>query len=214
MLTKKDVAIHIKGASDSARILVIAASTEDVDRDGDRIMASGWRLDNFMRNPVVPWAHNYSEPPVAKALSARVENTRLTMKIQFPTAEEYSFADTVFRLYKGGYLSAFSVGFKPLRWNAVERYVGSTKISGRDYLEQELWEVSAVTVPSNPNALTLAKSAGILRGKEFDRLQEERIRLQIREIAEKMIVQRISKIVTATLARRSLDARLHNHGIR
>ena len=36
------------------------ASDESVDRYGDIIRASGWQLDNFRKNPVLLFAHDFA----------------------------------------------------------------------------------------------------------------------------------------------------------
>ncbi len=58
---------------------------------------------------------------------------------------------------KSGYLNTMSVAFLPIRssYNA-ER-------GGVDYLEQELLEISFVSVPANPEALVVARSQGLQR---------------------------------------------------
>jgi len=65
-------------------------------------------------------------------------------------------AKVAYGLYKGGFLSAVSVGFIPLQWE------NGTKEAGyrRKYTEQELVEVSAVSIPANPNALALGVKSG------------------------------------------------------
>lgn len=166
----KAIPFEIKEINEDDRSFLAVASTEDLDRDNDRIMASGWDLSEFVKNPVVPWAHKYGDPPVARAEDVHVEAGRLMFRPRFASAEEYPFADTIFKLYKGGFLKAFSVGFKPKRWERVER---QGKGSGYDYLETELWEISACTVPSNPNALVAAKSAGVISEEELERIEED-----------------------------------------
>ncbi len=47
---------------DSARaILDFVASNETLDRYGEIIAASGWRLENYRRNPVFQNAHQYGD---------------------------------------------------------------------------------------------------------------------------------------------------------
>jgi len=136
------------------RILRFIGSTEASDRDGDIILASGWELDNYKANPVFLWAHDYSKPPIGKAIDVRVSNKQLIFDIQFPEEGVYPLADTVYKLYKGGFLNATSVGF-----------VGKQKepiANGSKYIRQELLELSAVPVPSNPTALQQAKSKGYI----------------------------------------------------
>lgn len=164
---RKVVACEIREVDDESRSFLAVASTEDLDRDNDRIMADGWDLENFVKNPVVPWSHRYGEPPVAQATEVYVENGKLMFRPKFATKETYDFADTIFRLYKGGFLRSFSVGFMPKRYEVVDRdEKGQGKGRGYDFLEQELWEISAVTVPANPNALAAAKQKGVISEEE------------------------------------------------
>lgn len=163
-LKKKVIPFEIKEINEEERSFLAVASTEDLDRDNDRIMADGWDLGNFLKNPVVPWSHRYFDPPVAKATEIYVKDGKLMFRPKFATKDEYDFADTIFKLYKGGFLRSFSVGFDPKRYEIVERQKGRR---GYDFLEQELWEISACTVPCNPNALVAAKSKGVIDDNEF-----------------------------------------------
>jgi HK97 family phage prohead protease len=134
-------------------------STQDVDRQDEVIMQAGWDLTNYKNNPVVLYAHDYSDFPIAKMVEIGTEpNTRLpgtfqlVGKMQF-AVEENPKAKTAFNLMAGGYLNTFSVGFKNNRWEVDEA-------NDTVYLnENELLEVSVVPVPANQMAL--AKSKGI-----------------------------------------------------
>ena len=86
-------------------------STEDEDRDKDIIRVAGWQLGNFKKNPVLPWSHNYWEPPVGKALMVKkdVEKKQLIFKPQFDKDDDK--ARLIFNKYKNGFLNTFSVGF-------------------------------------------------------------------------------------------------------
>lgn len=141
-------------------------STEQRDRHGDRIVVAGWSTKNFEKNPVVPWAHNYSERPVAKAIEVIKEvggkKARLRTLNVFPTREEYDFADSVYQLAKNGFLSAKSVGFIPLEWESDPEDKSEDEwMRGRLYTKCELLESSIVVVPSNPGALQQARTLGI-----------------------------------------------------
>ncbi len=94
-----------------------------------------------------------------------MQDKKLMFRPKFATKEDYPFADTIFNLYKGGFLRTFSVGFDPKRYEIVEREKGQR---GYDFMEQELWEISAVTVPANPNALVAAKTKGVITEEEFE----------------------------------------------
>ncbi|MFH1057807.1 MAG: HK97 family phage prohead protease [Pseudomonadota bacterium] len=152
-LVHKILDFAVEQVDDAARTFWAVASTGQVDRQGDLIEASGWDFANFLKNPVIPWAHDYAAPPVAKALAVKVESGRLLFQAQFPTAAEYAFADTIYQLYRGGYLRAFSVGFAPQESEVVVHQVGGRALTGTRYLRQELYEISCVTLPANPQAL-------------------------------------------------------------
>lgn len=175
---KKVMACEIKQVGEeSDRILRFIGSDETPDRDRDIIEVAGWKCEEYMTNPVFLWAHDYSMPPVGKAVGVTKDLTskRLVFDIKFPTLEELSsdiknpsehakFVDTVYNLYKGGYMSATSVGFRGIKSKARDDDEMLDKPEwqrGRRYMEQSLMELSAVPVPSNPNALQQAKSAGI-----------------------------------------------------
>ncbi len=125
-------------------------STGAVDRQRDVIHQSGWRLDNYKKNPLLLYAHNYQSVPIGRVDGIRVEGDALVGALDFaPTP----FANEIRALVEGGYLNTFSVGFRPLKqaYNA-ER-------DGIDFLEQELLEISIVPVPANPNALVEGRAS-------------------------------------------------------
>ena len=144
--------------SNSSTMIKFIISTNGVDRDGDTIAVDGWNLKNFRKNPVVPWAHNYGEPPVARAIGTKVEGKDLVSKAMFTGKDLYPFGDMIGKMYRQKFLSAVSVGFNPSKFVFVE---DSERKFGIDFLEQELLEYSAVPVPSNPEALIQARSKGI-----------------------------------------------------
>jgi hypothetical protein len=105
-----------QGAGDAERSLDFVISTDTVDRMGDTIDVEGWDLGNYRKNPVVLWAHDSSLMPVAKASNIRVEDGKLKARAEFMPADMSTFADSVFRALKGGFLSAVSVGFAPVKY--------------------------------------------------------------------------------------------------
>jgi len=123
-------------------------------------------LENYMKNPVFIWAHEYDQPPIGKAVNVMIDAgaKKLLFDVKFPTAEEYPFADTIYKLYKGGYLNATSVGFHGMKHKTRDEEAVLNLPEwqrGRRYMEQELLELSAVPVPANPNALVSMRSKGI-----------------------------------------------------
>lgn len=135
---------------------VAIASDGSMDRMGEVIDQNGWMLEQFRKNPVLLWAHDYGSKPIGKILDIAVVDGRLMFKAQL-AVDIYEEAATVYALFKGGYLNAFSVGFNPIEWKSGD---GTTE-PWRTYIKQELLEISAVPVPANGNALVQARSAGI-----------------------------------------------------
>lgn len=145
-----------------SRVLPWTISTEARDRDGDRIMVSGWNLKDYKRNPVVLFGHDHRGLPVGKSVKTWKDTTgspRLRSIALFtPREMGGGFGFNIFELARGGFLPASSVGFLPREW---ERDAESPDGFGRKYTSQDLLEWSVVPVPSNPEALQGTKAAGI-----------------------------------------------------
>ena len=124
-------------------------STDDVDRHGDVVSADGWRVEAYLQNPVLLWAHDYRHPAIGRAESVWSEPHRLLAKMEFAPG---AFAQEVAALYASGFQRGVSVGFRPIRWEE-RRDARTGGFLGLRYLEQELLEVSAVPVPANRSAL-------------------------------------------------------------
>jgi HK97 family phage prohead protease len=136
----------------------VIASTGDVDRQNDRINPRGIRFENYLRNPTVLWAHNYSTLPVGRTLSLRASDRDLRATIQFAP---HDFAQQVYQSYRGEFLSGISIGFRPLSDPKPNEF------GGYDYGETELLEISAVPIPANQEALVIARSmAGLDPGTD------------------------------------------------
>ncbi|HZR19147.1 MAG TPA: hypothetical protein VFE51_17805 [Verrucomicrobiae bacterium] len=109
-------------------ILDFIVSDESLDRFGEVISASGWRLEAYRRNPVFQNAHQYGDIlfTLGKALITEVRlalatphsppaSAVLFQRIQFATGVN-PMARIAYGLYRGRFLNAVSVGFIPLRW--------------------------------------------------------------------------------------------------
>lgn len=132
-------------------------SSDAIDRDGEILLPKGMRHDNFVKNPVVPWSHNASEPPVGRALWLHRGRKKIEAKVKFAMTER---AEEVWQLFKGGFLKAFSVGFMPLKGHrpTPEEIKKNPDWADARFIfdEWELLEFSPVTVPANPEALAQA----------------------------------------------------------
>lgn len=152
---RKYFIVEEKEISDEERIIEFTNSTPTQDRYHDTIDQNGWQLENFRKNPVVLWAHDYGQPPVAKSVNVWIEDGKLKSRDQFTPRDLYPFGFMVFELYKNGFLNAKSVGFQPIT------YAFNNETEGVEFYTQELLEHSCVPVPANPEALVSAKSMGI-----------------------------------------------------
>lgn len=146
----------VKGVDDHDRSFWITASTEEKDRDGDIIMASGWKLKNFRKNPVILYGHIYGGKdslPVANATEIKIEDNKLKAKLKFIEKDVYEFADTVYKMYKNKHLRTFSVGFIGLKKEPLENQNENNFFPGYRFTSQELLEITCCPVPSNVGAM-------------------------------------------------------------
>src|SRR5436853_595550 len=93
-------------------ILDFISSDDTLDRYGEIIDASGWRLENYRRNPVFQNAHQYGDVifTLGRALLTEVRGGKLFQRIEFAT-DINPMAKIAYGLYKRKFLNAVSVGF-------------------------------------------------------------------------------------------------------
>lgn len=143
---------------DETRTVRFVFSDATVDHAGDSIDPKGWDLGIFNRNPVALWAHMSWDPPIGTASNVGVLAGKLAGDIEFADADTYPFADTIYRLVKGKFLRATSVGFLPKEWAFSS---DKDRPYGIDFKKQTLLEISVCPVPCNPSALGQARGMGI-----------------------------------------------------
>ena len=153
---QKQFGLEIKSKNSEKREITVIGSQLGVDRDRDIVDIKSMNLKNFKNNPVILWSHRSSELPIGKAISIQkaASNTQLKFKIQFATEEENPFADSVYRLVKGGYINASSIGFKV----NYEKSEYDKDRGGYNLNNSELLELSLVNVPANADALIQTRS--------------------------------------------------------
>lgn len=155
--------------NEEERSVVAVISTDSVDRDGEVLVPKGMDSDDFRKNPVVLWSHNANLPPVGKALWLKQGRKRITAKVKFATTER---AEEIWQLFKGGFLNAFSVGFKPKegRRPTPEDIKANPNLADAHFIftKWHLLEFSPVAVPANAEALAVAvKSKAITLSDEL-----------------------------------------------
>jgi HK97 family phage prohead protease len=149
----KSVIATIKAEGPGSRKISFILSTKTKDRDNS-VVNGPWVLDNYKKNPVVMAFHDYKSLPVAKCTSIGVQSGNLVATAQFIDAALSPFAEQVYQMLAQGFLKGCSVGFIPIDPPTRSNDGVLT------YSKCELLEFSIVPIPSNPEALMRAKSAG------------------------------------------------------
>ena len=141
------------------RQLRFTISTAAVDRAQDVVDQAGWDLSGYLRNPVVLWQHDNWSMPIGKCVAIGLEAGALRATVEFVRSDMPMdvglMADTVLMMCKEGFLSATSVGFRPLDFDVTsDPSRGADEwLPGFDFRRQDLTEFSIVTVPCNPDAV-------------------------------------------------------------
>lgn len=146
--------------ADDSRVVRFEISDEVEDRVGDIITADGWQFDNFLKNPVVLWAHNPRELPIGRVEQLMRSSTKTFADVLFAGADENPFAESVFRMIKAKFLRACSVGFRALSVEPIMQE-GEFWPIGFKFLSQELLELSVVSIPALPTALAVGKALDV-----------------------------------------------------
>ena len=151
--------------TDAGRLSVRSViTTIDPDRAGDVVIPTGVKnVEEFLLNPVVLWAHNRAAfPPIGICEWLDVQPTRIVAETRF--ARGVPFAEDIFRLYEQGVLRGWSIGFVPRRARRQARPGHPTALRVEEW---DLLEYSAVPIPENPGALTVALEKGLVRDPEL-----------------------------------------------
>ena len=133
----------------------IVISTASMDRDRDRVMPRGCMTDNYVKNPVVMWGHNYYSPTdvIGRTLSLEATDAGLVADFELrPAANDQDPQNIVRLLWDGGWVRTASIGFRPIE-------VQPNEFGGHDFTAWELLEWSIVPIPANADALRLAAKA-------------------------------------------------------
>ncbi len=154
MLTRS---IEVKAFDLEKRTAEFVASTDVVDAHDEIVDQSTWRLDDYLKNPVVLFAHQSRELPIGQSVDVGVRGGQLECRVQFATEDMNPLAEQVWKMVQAKFLRAVSVGFIPrtYRWEM------------RDGVEVWVWadcvlkEISVTPVPANPEALAKMKSMAL-----------------------------------------------------
>ncbi|HEY7116564.1 MAG TPA: HK97 family phage prohead protease [Tepidisphaeraceae bacterium] len=168
---RKGVTADVTLSPDDRRTVVAVVNTPTVDRDGEVVEPGGANVDEYRVNPVLLYQHDYQTLPVGRCVALDVTDDRMTAKFQFaerpddyPADQEW-LPDTLLALYRQRIMRSFSIGFIPVTTRAatandMRRYGADCR---RVIEEWTLLEISAVSIPSNPDAVAIATSKHVKR---------------------------------------------------
>ena len=142
----------LRSSGDASRTYTATISTARVDRMGDSISVTGWKLANYKANPVVLFNHAQDPLPIGRATKVWSDAGRLRATFEFSDDAD---AQRVRKLVDDGFLFSTSVGFDPIAWKFSS---AKGREMGIDFMEQELLEFSVVGVPANPDAVIKSAS--------------------------------------------------------
>ena len=167
-------------------VLTAVASNASIDRDGEIIEPKAFKkhLKYYRSNPVILSSHTHrtddGSPPIIGS-TKRIELTDEALEFDM-TFASHPNAQYWRGVYEEGHAKAFSVGFMPMK--------GEKKIQedGREvytHTEVELYEISAVAVGSNREALSRDISPDVISLLEkYLQKHDERDAQSIKQLGE------------------------------
>lgn len=163
--------------SEGTTIYRFIGSKEVVDRDGDIVVLDGMDTESYVKNPIVLWGHNHNELPIGKTVGLTLDKTskELIFDIAFASTEKGREVES---LVKDGILRATSIGFMVNNWE----YEADKGVFLLD--DTELFEISIVNVPANPEALAVGEDKGLETDVEVKSISKDEIRQMVAEAIE------------------------------
>lgn len=154
-MTKAYSTLKVKAINEdgNTRTITGIASTPKQDRDNDIMDMAGAKFSLPM--PLL-WQHNHYEP-IGEVTEATVTEEGIEIVATIVKIEEEGYlknrTDEAWQSIKSGLVKCLSIGFRLLEYNYLDDSYGL------HIKEWEWYELSAVTVPANPDAMiTSAKS--------------------------------------------------------
>jgi len=150
--------LEVKASKDGRRIVRGYATTDDVDREYEVITKEAIEMSalDLINSPTVFYEHRHSDYPVGKVVDAIVTNGKMMIEVEISKT-----ADRVWTLLQEGILRAFSIGGRFLETKDVLNEELGKELT--HITKMELFEVSIVGLPANPNALITSVSKAITK---------------------------------------------------
>lgn len=166
-------------------------TTDDIDRYGEIVESAAFTgtMSAYMKNPMLLLNHNFDHI-IGQVMEYEIRAHGVWIKAGIQKLTQ--LGRDVSALAKAGIVRSYSFMFKPVKWVKTENNNEPLR-----YTEVELYEVSIVAVPANPNALIEnARAAGItletkdisniFQGKEIAMSDAPNLNLQFTEIEKKV----------------------------
>ena len=148
-MVQKLAAVEILAVEKAAGAIRI--TTPSLDRDRDRVMPLGGKLDAYRKNPIVQWGHQYSEPWQTIGKTTDINVTSDGIDVMFELRDPVNAMDPmhiVRQLWSERLINTASIGFRPLEAKPNDD-------GGLDFTSWELFEWSLVPIPANRDAVRL-----------------------------------------------------------
>ena len=161
-LTADDLKLDV-----GSRTVISHITTSAKDRDDEIVDPKGAMLKDYNKHRVVLWGHDHRSLPIAVNEWIKTDDTGLVAKTRYASKEANPFADQVFLCHQEKIPIAKSIGFIPLE--SIEPKEGSPEFKQgvkRIFTKWILLEYSDVPVPSNPEAINIAVSKGLISEDE------------------------------------------------
>ena len=139
-------------------------------RQGPDLILDGLSTENYLRNPVVLWAHDMAGKtgsaglPIGRTKSMSADDGKIEVDFEFLPGDP--FADRVRNAWDKGFLQAASVSWMPVE--SEESEDGNQRDIRSDLLE---WSI--VSVPSDPDAIREAHARLMERVLQCRDIEEE-----------------------------------------
>lgn len=138
--------LEIKSVDEDKRVIRGVATTPSVDRVGDIIDPLGVKFTNPM---AFLWQHRHDQP-IGQVKFEKPTKDGINFEAEIAKTDEPGTLkerlDEAWQSIKMGLVKAVSIGFRPIEYAFMET-------GGIRFTECEVYELSAVTIPANADAL-------------------------------------------------------------
>jgi HK97 family phage prohead protease len=145
---------------EDARRIRAVFNTPTKDRDGEIVYPRAFekRIKGFLENPVLLWNHDpLSHTPIGRVEELTISDDKMEGYVVFRPKGDSSKADDVWSAFAKGFLNSSSIGFRVFEVNQSKGEDGQP--GPLEIVDAELFEISAVAIPANPDALIQTEKA-------------------------------------------------------